>query len=89
MDESKKKGLSKLSDGTLDALAGGYFLDLGDDYYDPSSRWCLVDDEGTPIHFTYSSSELEQIVKHADPRFYSSEIITKDDYLKMFGEAFW
>ena len=89
MDESKSKGMTKLSDGALDAVAGGYILDLGADYYDPSSRWCLVDEVGTPIHFTYSSSELEEITKYADQRFYSSERITKDDYVRMFGEGFW
>ena len=90
MNESKRK-LDKLTDDMLDAFSGGYILDLGEDYYDPNGRWCLVDDKtGHPIHFTYSRSELEDIVrKYADRSFYSPDVITTDDYNRMYGEGFW
>ena len=85
MDVPRIDSLDQLTDEQLDAFAGGYILDLCG-VHNPS-EYALVNDKTGEIicysNIIYGISEDRRTSR------YSHEVITLDDYKKIYGKEPW
>ena len=89
MDESKLKNLTDLTEEELDAITGGYILDFGADCGD-SCRWALVrDGDGEVVCYASSRESIENLIPYKPLGKYSYDVITLDDYERIYGKGLW
>ena len=74
---------NKLSAEEMKNVSGGYILDRGPREYNDSNRYVAIDDEtGQILCF---ANTLEGITNTRAIKRNSSDIITEDDYERIFG----
>lgn len=85
MDKPKAKNLSELTDEQIDAISGGYILDLCG--MSNPTEYALVDDKTGDV-ICYANT-LQGLKETRAARRCSDEIITLDDYQNIFGRKPW
>lgn len=96
MDIPVVDSLDNLTDEQLDAIAGGYIVDVGVNNPKFDRRYAVVNDKtGGTILFTndlgYAEGQADTLTEKVSylDWLYSKRIITPDDYESIFGRSFF
>ena len=76
---------NKMSSEELEKIGGGYILDQGENL-DHSCRYALIDDKTG--EWICMSDKAESVTSHIEAGWNSHQIITLDEYRKIFGKDF-
>lgn len=87
--EDQNKNLNDLSDDELEAVAGGWIVDMGPQEDESYNRYAYVDYFGEVKTYTSTLEDAQDIANRnkATGGFYNSALMTIEQYEERFGHS--